>query len=37
MNCVELFSVLKEDMMLKKYLPIIEDEPKYPVFYDANR
>jgi len=37
MNCVELFDVLREDMMLKKYLHIIEDEPKFPVFYDANR
>jgi len=37
MNCVDLFNVLKDDMMLKKYLYIIEDMPKYPVFYDANR
>ena len=37
MNCVELFEELRKDMMLKKYLHIIEDKPKYPVFYDANR
>lgn len=37
MNCVELFSVLKNDQMLKKYLPIIEGQPRYPVFYDAKR
>lgn len=37
MNCVELFDVLRSDQMLKKYLPIIEDMPKYPVFYDAKR
>ena len=34
MNCVELFEVLKNDQKLKKYLHIIEDKPKYPVFYD---
>lgn len=37
MNCVELFDELRKDMMLKKYLHIIEDKPKYPVFYDAKR
>lgn len=37
MNCVQLFDVLREDQKLKKYLPIIEDSPVYPVFYDANR
>lgn len=37
MNCVELFEVLGKDMMLKKYLPIIDKKPLYPVFYDANR
>lgn len=37
MNCVELFDELRKDLMLKKYLPIIEGQPKYPVFYDAKR
>mmetsp|Transcript_16091 Transcript_16091/g.27173 ORF Transcript_16091/g.27173 Transcript_16091/m.27173 type:complete len:313 (+) Transcript_16091:510-1448(+) len=37
MNCVDLFNVLRQDQKLKKYLHIIEDSPKYPVFYDANR
>lgn len=37
MDCVQLFDVLRQDQKLKKYLPIIEDMPKYPVFYDANR
>ena len=37
MDCVQLFDVLRQDQKLKKYLYIIEDMPKYPVFYDANR
>lgn len=37
MNCVELFDVLRNDQMLKKYLHIIEGMPRYPVFYDAKR
>lgn len=37
MDCVKLFEVLKQDQKLKKYLPIIEDSPVYPVFYDAKR
>lgn len=35
MNAEQLFEVLKKDQKLKKYLHIIEDKPKYPVFYDA--
>ena len=37
MDCVQLFDVLRKDIKLKKFLGIIEDCPKYPVFYDANR
>lgn len=37
MNAKELFDVLREDSKLKAFLPIIEDKPKYPVFFDANR
>ena len=35
MNCVQLFETLRSDMKMKKFLPIIEDCPRYPVFYDA--
>lgn len=37
MNARELFGVLKDDLKLKKYLHIIEDKPKFPVFYDAKK
>ena len=37
MNTRDLFGVLKDDQKLKKYLGIIEDKPRYPVFYDQNR
>lgn len=37
MNAEQLFEKLKTDQKLKKYLHIIEDKPRYPVFYDANR
>lgn len=37
MDCVELFDVLRQDQKLKKFLHIIEDAPRYPVFYDSNR
>jgi phenylalanyl-tRNA synthetase beta chain len=37
MNAEELFAVLSQDQKLKKYLPILEGKPLYPVFYDANR
>ena len=36
MDAEQLFAKLKEDKKLKKYLHIIEDKPKFPVFYDAN-
>jgi len=32
-----LFDVLRQDNKLKKYLHILEDKPKYPVFYDAKK
>ena len=35
MDAAQLFEVLKKDQKLKKYLHIIEDKPKFPVFYDA--
>lgn len=37
MNCEQLFTKLKDDQMLKKYLHIIEDSPVFPVFYDKKR
>lgn len=37
MDCEQLFDVLKDDLKLKKYLDIIKDKPRYPVFYDAKR
>lgn len=37
MDCDQLFGVLKNDLKLKKYLDIIKDKPRYPVFYDAKR
>lgn len=37
MNAEQLFEKLRTDQKLKKYLHIIEDKPRYPVFYDANR
>jgi phenylalanyl-tRNA synthetase beta chain len=40
MNCDELFEVYRDktkDQTLSKFLHIIENEPKYPVFYDAKR
>lgn len=35
MNAEQLFDKLKQDQKLKKYLHIIENKPRYPVFYDA--
>jgi phenylalanyl-tRNA synthetase beta chain len=35
MNAVDLFAKLKEDLKLKKFLHIIEDKERYPVFVDA--
>ena len=37
MNAKDLFAVLKQDLKLKPYLGIIENEPRYPVFYDEAR
>ena len=37
MNAEQLFETLKKDQKLKKFLHIIEDQPRYPVFFDANR
>ncbi|CDW75114.1 phenylalanyl-trna synthetase beta chain [Stylonychia lemnae] len=36
MNAEQLFEKLRQDQKLKKYLHIIENKPKFPVFYDAN-
>lgn len=32
-----MFDILRNDQKLKKYLPIIENFEKYPVFYDQKR
>ncbi len=37
MNAKKLFEVLHTDLKLKPYLGIIENKPKYPVFYDEDR
>ena len=37
LNAEQLFEKLRGDQKLKKYLHIIEDKPRYPVFYDQNR
>jgi phenylalanyl-tRNA synthetase beta chain len=37
MDTVKLFEKFKGDMKMKKFLPIIENFDKYPVFYDKNR
>ena len=37
MDANALFEVFKEDNKMKKFLPIIEDFERYPVFYDKNR
>lgn len=37
MNANELFTVFKDDIKMKQYLPILADKPKYPVFYDSTR
>ena len=37
MNAEELFKKFKDDQKLKKFLHIIEDKPKYPVFIDQNQ
>jgi phenylalanyl-tRNA synthetase beta chain len=37
MDCVKLFEVFKNDIKMKKFLPILEPHERYPVFYDKNR
>ena len=37
MNAVKLFEIFKNDMKMKKFLPILEGHDRYPVFYDKNR
>ena len=37
MNATALFEVFKQDIKMKKFLPILEPFDKYPVFYDQNR
>ena len=37
MNAEELFEVLSKDIKMKKFLPIIQDFERYPVFYDQSR
>jgi len=37
MSAEDLFTILKSDMKMKKFLPILEGFDKYPVFYDKNR
>lgn len=32
-----MFETLRGDLKLKKYLGLIENSPKFPVFYDKNR
>jgi phenylalanyl-tRNA synthetase beta chain len=36
MNAVDLFNVFRTDNVMKKFLPIIEDFERYPVFHDAS-
>lgn len=35
MNAEDLFTVFRSDVKMKKFLPIIENFERYPVFYDA--
>jgi len=37
MNANALFDIFRNDIKMKKFLPIIENFDKYPVFYDQNR
>jgi phenylalanyl-tRNA synthetase beta chain len=37
MNVEALFDILKTDMKMKKFIPILDGYDKYPVFYDKNR
>jgi len=37
MDCNALFEVFRNDVKMKKFLPILEPFDKYPVFYDQDR
>ena len=37
MNAEKLFETYKKDMVMRKFLPILEGHEKYPVFFDKNR
>lgn len=37
MDAEALFNILKNDMKMKKFIPILDGYDKYPVFYDKNR
>ena len=37
MDAEALFNILRNDMKMKKFLPILDGHEKYPVFYDKNR
>ncbi len=37
MDAAQLFEAFKSDIKMKKFLPILEGHPRYPVFYDKNR
>lgn len=37
MDANALFDIYRNDIKMKKFVPIIENFEKYPVFYDANR
>ena len=37
MNANALFDVFRNDIKMKKFLPILEPFDKYPVFYDQDR
>ena len=37
MNAADLFTVFRDDLKMKKFLPIIDCFDCYPVFYDKSR
>jgi len=37
MDATKLFEIFKNDIKMKKFLPILEGHDRYPVFYDADR
>ena len=37
MDANKLFEIFKEDVKMKKFLPILDGFDKYPVFYDSER